>query len=339
MIRTRGSIGIWPVCTRTEWDRAVLRPGAGKAQVAQGRGFQRVPRQGQQSGAGGDREGIRRPSPTGPGVFSVFRKADKAGVLIFGMGNIGKSSLAARIANRMPKHGTVVVWERYDTLAIFERLIAALPGKERSEWERSWHEQIAANEAALGDALEEMLEGPFYERPLLIIDDLHEILEAPRPGQTATRIKDAPGAPDTWRISVLALLAAFEAADTESRLLLTSRYDFSLPDGRGRDLANALEHVQLHPMRPNERAKQWRAAERMEVHAEAERDKAERSVVAAALSAAGGNPGLQEILCRPILYGELGVAVDAIASVEQFKASGEVPTEERGPGVLQKGIL
>jgi hypothetical protein len=82
-------------------------------------------------------------------VLSVFRKADKAGVLIFGMGNLGKSSLAARIANRMPKHETVVVWERYDALAIFERLVTALPGSERAEWERNWLQQIGANGATL----------------------------------------------------------------------------------------------------------------------------------------------------------------------------------------------
>ncbi len=114
-------------------------------------------------------------------------------MLIFGMGNLGKSSLAARIANRMPKHQTVVAYERYDALAIFERLVAALPGSERAVWKRSWREQIASGGATLGDALEEMLEGPFDRKPiLLIIDDLEQILKTPKPDQMATPVKDTP---------------------------------------------------------------------------------------------------------------------------------------------------
>ena len=62
-------------------------------------------------------------------ILRAFRTREKAGVLLFGMGNLGKSSLAARIANRLPKHQTVVVYERYDALAIFEHLLRALPGR------------------------------------------------------------------------------------------------------------------------------------------------------------------------------------------------------------------
>ncbi len=44
----------------------------------------------------------------------------------------------------MPRYQTVVVYERYDALAIFEQLVAALPGSERAEWERIWRDQIAS---------------------------------------------------------------------------------------------------------------------------------------------------------------------------------------------------
>jgi tetratricopeptide (TPR) repeat protein len=46
------------------------------------------------------------------------------------------------------------------------------------------------------------------------------------------------------------------------------------------------------------------------------------------LTVAGGNPGLQEILCRPILAGEVDAAGKALDAVEHWKASGEVPQEE-----------
>jgi hypothetical protein len=64
-------------------------------------------------------------------ILRAFRDKTTTGVLLVGMGNLGKSSLAARIANRLATHQTVVVYERYDALAIFDQLIAALPGSAR----------------------------------------------------------------------------------------------------------------------------------------------------------------------------------------------------------------
>jgi hypothetical protein len=262
-------------------------------------------------------------------VFRVFRDGGKAGVLIFGMGNLGKSSLAARIANRMPKHRTVVVYGRYDALAVFDQLVTALPGGERAACVGTWRDQIAGGGAALGAALEEMLEGPFDDRPiLLIVDDLEQILEDPQPDQEVTPVEAAPGKPDAWRTSLAAVLRAFKAADTESRLLLTSRYRFPRPDGRGSDLADLLDRVQLRPMEGKERDKQWRAAERLVEREGEERGDRASELAGRAVAAAGGNPGLQEILCRPILGGELEAAGEAIEAVDAWRASGKVPEEE-----------
>ena len=72
----------------------------------------------------------------------------RPGCLIFGMGNLGKSSLAARVANRMPRHRTVVVFERYDALAIFEQCSRPLAAGERAVCERTWREQIATDAPA-----------------------------------------------------------------------------------------------------------------------------------------------------------------------------------------------
>jgi hypothetical protein len=40
--------------------------------------------------------------------------------LIHGIGSQGKSSVAARIANRMPGHDMVVIYGRYDASAVFD---------------------------------------------------------------------------------------------------------------------------------------------------------------------------------------------------------------------------
>ena len=183
--------------------------------------------------------------------------------------------------------------------------------------------------------------GPFDANPiLLIIDDLEQILATPQPDQLITPVKDAPGSRDVWRTSLVAVLRAFGAAATPSRLLLTSRYRFTLPDGRGRDLADRLLPVQLRPMRTQERFKQWRAAERVEAqaaghsssHAPSQIDPvqavAAQRLSRLALAVASGNPGLQQILCRPILAGELETAATAIAAVAHWKEGGQLPPAE-----------
>jgi len=249
-------------------------------------------------------------------------------VLIYGMGNLGKSSLAARIANRMSKHKTSVIYDRYDSLAICDQLLAALPAAQRDVWQNQWREKIKANGTLLANLLEELLTGPLDEQPmLLIIDDLEQILEAPLPDQQRTPVKE------TFRTALAAVLQAFKAAETESRLLLTSRYRFTLPDGRGKELADLLAPVQLPSMAERERVKLWQAAKRtaadgQERAVDEQQESAQEALAKQVVAVAGGNPGLQEILCRPLLAGELKAAADALAAVAAWKASGEIPQEE-----------
>ena len=54
----------------------------------------------------------------------------------------------------------------------------------------------------------------------------------------------------------------------------------------------------------------------------------ETALVARVLEVAGGNPGLQKVLYRPILAGEFPVAREALDAVARWKASGELPAEE-----------
>jgi hypothetical protein len=65
-------------------------------------------------------------------VFRSFAEiasgsSGRCGVLLHGMGNLGKSSVAARIASRLQRHQTVVVFERYDALAVFDGLLDSVP--------------------------------------------------------------------------------------------------------------------------------------------------------------------------------------------------------------------
>lgn len=261
-------------------------------------------------------------------------------MLIHGMGSLGKSSLAARIANRMPRHDTVVLYERYHALAVFEALLRALPPRLKPEVEGAWREAIARDERALQGALQELLEGPFRcedaqtrSRPiLLIVDDLEQILEQPRPGQAATPVKA-----DYSRV-LAAIIGAFRDAEaSNSRLLLTSRYTFALTDG-GDDLARCLVDVPLPPMDEVQRDKQMRAAAVLAAKAIAETD-GEAALQRRIKAAAGGNPGLQEALTRPLLAGEVDAAEQAVQAVEGYlePARCRARRAPRG-GVLPAGL-
>ena len=80
-----------------------------------------------------------------------------------------------------------------------------------------------------------MLAGPLNQDApiLLIIDDLEQALEEPKAGEEPTTVKQH------YLDSLRGVVEAFAATlgQTESRLLFTSRYTFTLPDAKNRELA------------------------------------------------------------------------------------------------------
>jgi tetratricopeptide (TPR) repeat protein len=249
-------------------------------------------------------------------VLRAFRDGRQA-VLIHGMGALGKSSLAARVMSRMPSHAPVVIFERYDTLAVFDSLLAALDPRLQTAEKAAWRDEVKADPAALGLALQSWLDGPLDLKPvLLILDDLERILETPKQSDAPT------GVAKDYRDALDALLSAFDRALTRSRLIVTSRYDFALPDGRGGDWAASLVRVALRPMEPRERIKQWRA-----LAGAAGLDDERAALLSRAIEAASGNPGLQAILTRPILAGEIEAARNALDAVDVYRKTGAPPAE------------
>jgi tetratricopeptide (TPR) repeat protein len=253
-------------------------------------------------------------------VLRSFRDT-QSGMLIHGMGALGKSSLAARVQSRIP-HRAVVIFERYDALAIFDEVLQALEPKIQAAEKAQWREIVRADPVQLAQALQSWLSDPLDTKPiLLIIDDLERILETPTQSDAPTGVAPA------HRDALAAVLLAFDRAPTQSRLLLTSRYDFRLPDGRGGDLAKGLVRVPLKPMAQRERNKQWRAAERVAGRATAELDAAGKPLLERALDAAAGNPGLQAILTKPILAREFAAGAEALRQIDVYRETGAPPAE------------
>lgn len=246
-----------------------------------------------------------------------------AGVLLHGMANLGKSSLAARIASRLNQHRPVVVFEHYDAPYVFDRLADALPAAARRSFRENWRQGVIDDPGNLREALETLLDDPPQNIPLLlIIDDLERILEVRQQAAAATPLKADAGDARAALAAILAAFAHARASGSESRLLLTSRYRCTLPDAHGRDLAAALVEVPLRPLDAGDRRKQLQAAARS---APRPLSAAALPLLGRALEAAAGNPGLQAVLTKPLLAGETASAAEALAAIEHYRRHGVPP--------------
>ncbi|MEJ2117972.1 MAG: CHAT domain-containing protein, partial [Alphaproteobacteria bacterium] len=270
-------------------------------------------------------------------VFRAFRDPATCGVLIHGFGGQGKSSLAARVADRLTHHKPALVFEFYDAQAVFDQALQAVIGDEAVVLRKRWQPLIAENASNLKDALVDILNGPCaaYEldaqarvarQPmLLIIDDLERILEKPGADDAAVAVNAA------HRPVLTAVLEAFTATSgaTESRLLLTSRYDFALKNAMDADLAARLARVPLRPFDDLEQEKQQRAAARNEPDGGEQASKAEEAkqdaLLARCRKAAHGNPLVQATLTRAVLSEESGVAEAVLKKMEGYLAGGAAP--------------
>jgi tetratricopeptide (TPR) repeat protein len=254
-------------------------------------------------------------------ALRVLRSGERAGVLLHGQGRLGKSSLAARIADRFPDRAVAVVFGDYTALGVLDAVAQAVrTNREADKVVQRWVPQVRDRPGTLEAALVELVTGPCAQtgegqRPLLlIVDDLEQVLQHDPGGWHRVAAGAAP---------VLAgMLRAFDPAETHSRLLVTSRYLFGL-DG----LESRLEHVQLRPLSPVAQRKLLR---RQQALTPPQRQVERAGLVARALAVSRGNPGLQDLIGLRLLYAEqvpVERAEAAISGVEAYLRQGELPAD------------
>ena len=251
-------------------------------------------------------------------ILREFRKPRHGGVLIHGMGGQGKSSLAARVADRLPRHKVVLVYGDYraqDVLAAFER---AKLGRAVSDILHAYEKNVRGEPEYLTDALQELLAGPCAQDVpvLLVIDDLEQALEAVPGGLHRPNASARP--------MLRTVIESFRVLFGESRLLLTSRYRFSVANAGGEELTETLLQVHLPPMDEFERRKQVRSRNRSLAGETLVEEDPQRT--ARCLRLAGGNPGLQDLLYR--LSRRDPAACDVtLEAVENWLAGGDLAGE------------
>ncbi|MGI5241564.1 hypothetical protein [Dactylosporangium sp. CA-139066] len=222
----------------------------------------------------------------------------------------------------------------YTALAFLDAIETALRPNPaaRAVIERG-RDEVRRRPESIETVLSDLLTGPCaqlagpQERPLLlIIDDLEQILAADPDGPHRVAPEHAP--------VLAAVLRAFHPAETDSRVVLTTRFTFRL-DG----LERRLEPIQLPPFSPVAESKlQRRQKGRSTPERVAERaGPADRAVVVSR-----GNPGLQDLIGLRLISGE-GVdperAEAVVAGMETYLAQGNLPDDGEVQAFLERLAL
>ena len=229
------------------------------------------------------------------------RGADQ-GTLLHGMGGLGKSTLAARLCERMsPTHKRVVWYGKLD-----ETEILKLPTKLRSDLPDI--ETFKKANAILNDPdvdlqtrLQFVLRGPMATTPcLFVFDNFEDGNVEQRPGG------DFVATADALRI-LSAFMGAIRSTNSACRLIITSRYDFALPP-TGRLYAEGMASMRGAEL---EKKLQLLPALRKDANTqEALRDRA--------IATAAGNPRLLEWL--NLIVADAATDHEAILSAMEAKA-------------------
>ncbi|MBB4715146.1 tetratricopeptide (TPR) repeat protein [Streptomyces luteogriseus] len=266
-------------------------------------------------------------------TLRALRGGQKAGVLLHGQGRLGKSSLAARIADRHPNRAVAVVFGDYTPTAILDAITDAVTtNPDARTLIENRRAEVREQPERLKPLLIDLLAGPCSQelddvrKPLLlIIDDLEQIL---------TANPDGPHRLDPEHATVFAdALSAFDPAITDSRLLITSRYTFTLGG-----LEDRLEPVQLQPLSP---AAQRKLQRRQQDLAPAEYQARRADLAQRALEVSCGNPGLQDLIGLRLVYSsqvDQARAEAAVADMEAYLHQGDLPADNADIGEFLENL-
>ena len=269
-----------------------------------------------------------------------FRRNAHAGVAILGLGRQGKSSLAAHIIDRHPALKPVVLFQACDgptVLAEISRHVdgaAELCARYRDKVDPHRPDQYEPN--ALFHALRALLQGPCKQSGadhgaiLLLLDDFEALLDPPPSDTEIHSVKPDAAAP------LAAIIRAFADSTTDSRLLITCRFRFRLPD-RGQDLAARLLDVPLPTMSPADSLKQ--ARHKLAVAggtADADRTWFTADFQPRAIEAAHGNAGLQDLLFQVALADRAAGEAAVAALLPYLAGQGALPEQQQLRDTLEK---
>ncbi|MBD2603391.1 tetratricopeptide repeat protein [Scytonema hofmannii FACHB-248] len=155
----------------------------------------------------------------------LIQSTDEVGVLIHGMGGLGKSSLAARLCDRLPNFERVVWLGHIDEASLVSRLTEKLDDNEQRKSLQNYDEELRFRLKRVFQQLHEEAK-PF----LLVLDDFEGNLE-PRNESYVLQTEAAE--------VMKALVWAIRENYTSHRIIITCRYDFEFTQ---------LQHFHKQPL-------------------------------------------------------------------------------------------
>lgn len=212
---------------------------------------------------------------------------DSLGVLLTGMRGVGKSSLAHRLKERLPGHRAFVWQGRMDEPRLVNQMA--------DELERSLRDLLRDPDELLKLKLKKAFEQ--LKEPLLFIFDEFEANAERRQGDLVLR-EGLPLLGSEAAAVIEALAWAIETSQSSSRILVTSRFNFSF------GLFRRFHHEPLAALSGAELGK--KVERLLEGRAGTER---QREMAATAASISDGNPRLLEWLFRILEDGHLDAQV------------------------------
>ena len=260
--------------------------------------------------------GRRRPLQQ---ILRAFREG-RSGVLIHGIGRQGKSSLAYRVWQRMSQYKEVIfdcTAFNFSGPSILDEIADSVADPKVYDWVNR-HRDNVQDSRRLSFVLVEFLENFCDQAPdggsplLFVLDDFERLLES------------SDSAPKRVRASAVeplqALLWAVGRAASQSKIIITSRFTFTL-GRRDHDLAKDLVWVALEAMTASDSRKQVQT--KLRLLGPQNQDVLDENQHLKRLVEVGrGNPGLQDLLTRLI--------VSAPGDADQILAEAERHVQGKG---------
>ncbi|HEY9802447.1 MAG TPA: tetratricopeptide repeat protein [Leptolyngbyaceae cyanobacterium] len=159
--------------------------------------------------------------------LKALRLADKLGVILYGLGGVGKSTVAARLLERLQGYDKIFIYRQLDE----DKLLKQLADQCLSET----GQKIIQSNLPLTQKLTKFLREGLNEqaqRFIFVLDDFEANLELRIDG-------DAVLKPETVSV-LISLLKAITQSRLPHRIIITSRYDFLVPE-----LSQRLHREQL----------------------------------------------------------------------------------------------
>ena len=257
-----------------------------------------------------------------------FDNQNTSGILIHGVGQQGKSSLAARLALRLSQdHEILVIYGVFTIQSFLDSLSKVYPSSFMDIYN-----DVVQHLKIYPDSFLHCL--PQLLRPLppilIIIDDLEQVLQAPSDWQLRPKLRD--DLPEA-RLCLQALLSYFKKDRGSHKLIITSRYRFELTDQYANSLTKELAELSLSGLETYEAEKQIRS--RMGGYVPPGFP-IQRLIIASAQ-----NPGILDLLIGLWQQGltskiALVQAEEALSQMELFLHGGKIPNQDDLQSYLEK---